>query len=119
MNKVILTGRLTKDAEISYASNDPTLCIAKATLAVSRVRRKDDEDQTADFPRIVAFGKRAEFLQQFGKKGVKFDVVGRLQTGSYINDSGVTVYTTDVIIESIEFGESKAANELRMENNQN
>ena len=66
----------------------------------------DGKGQNADFINCVAFGKQASFLEKFGKKGVKFIVTGRIQTGSYEKD-GVKVYTTDVVIEELEFCESK------------
>ena len=105
MNKVILVGRLTRDMEVSHKENGTV--VAQGSLAVNRRYTKEDAEQTADFPRIVAFGKTAEFLEKYGKKGVKFLVEGRLQTGNYVNNEGNTVYTTDVIIERVEFAESK------------
>ena len=66
-----------------------------------------EDEQTADFISCVAFGKIAEFLEKFGKKGVKFIVEGRIQTGSYTNKDGVKVYTSDVVVENMEFAESK------------
>lgn len=103
MNKVILVGRTTKDAEVRY-SNDKA--VARLTLAVDRRFSKDGE-QGADFINCVAFGKTAEFFEKFGNKGVKFVVEGRIQTGSYTNKDGQKVYTTDVVVEQAEFAESK------------
>lgn len=57
----------------------------------------------------MAFGKTAEFLEKIGHKGVKFIVEGRIQTGSYTNKDGVKIYTTDIVVENIEFAESKNA----------
>ena len=68
-----------------------------------------EDEQTADFISCVAFGKTAEFLEKFGRKGVKFIVEGRIQTGSYTNKDGVKVYTTEVVVEEQEFAESKNA----------
>lgn len=107
MNKVILMGRLTRDPEVRYTdgANGKT-AIARYTLAIDR--RGAQEGQTkADFPSIVAFGKGGEFAEKYLKKGIKVVVTGRLQTGSYKNKDGVTVYTTDVIAEEQEFAESK------------
>lgn len=103
MNKVILTGRLTKDPTIKYNGE---MCIARFTLACDR-RFKKDGQQSADFPSCVAFGKTGEFAEKYARKGMKFDIVGRLQTGSYEDKDGKTVYTTEVVVEDIEFGESK------------
>ena len=103
MNKVILTGRLTKDPTIKYNGE---MCIARFTVACDR-RFKKDGQQSADFPSCVAFGKTAEFIEKYFRKGMKADITGRLQTGSYEDKDGKTVYTTEVVVEDIEFGESK------------
>lgn len=104
MNKVILMGRLVKDSEVRYGGANNS-AVARFTLAVDRKFKKDGEP-TADFINCVAFGKTAEFLEKYGKKGTKFIVEGRIQTGSYEKD-GKKVYTTDIAIESVEFAESK------------
>ena len=109
MNKVVLMGRLTRDAEIRYSQGDNSLAIARFSLAVDRRFKKDNEEQTADFISCVAFGKTAEFFERFGKKGTKFVIEGRIQTGSYTNKDGQKVYTTDIVVESAEFAESKSA----------
>ena len=103
MNKVCLMGRLTKDPDIRGEGN--SLC-AKYTLAVDRRYQKDGEQQT-DFISCVAFGKSAEFVEKYLKKGTKIVVCGRIQTGSYTNKEGVKIYTTDVIVEEHDFAESK------------
>ncbi|MBQ6407391.1 MAG: single-stranded DNA-binding protein [Butyrivibrio sp.] len=108
MNKVLLSGRLTRDAEIRNADSDKK--VARCTLAVNRDFKKEGEDPNADFIGIVGFKNQADFLEKFGKKGVKFIVIGRIQTGSYEKDGG-RVYTTDVIAERIEFAESKKSSE--------
>ena len=112
MNKVLLMGRLTRDAEIRYSQGDNSMAIARFSLAVDRRGRRDSnssEEQTADFINCVAFGKTADFLERFGRKGTKFVVEGRIQTGSYTNKDGQRVYTTDVVAENVEFAESKNA----------
>lgn len=110
MNKVILTGRLTKDPEIRYSQGENQTCIAHFTLAVDR-RFKREGQPTADFIRCVAMGKSGEFVEKFFHKGMKMDVSGRIQTSSYTNKDGQTVYSTDVICEEVEFGESKNASQ--------
>lgn len=105
MNKVIESGHLTKDAEITYAQGN-NMAVARFTLAVDR-RFKQEGQPTADFIRCIAFGKTAEFFERFGHKGTKFLIEGRIQTGSYTNKDGQKVYTTDVVVENTEFGESK------------
>ena len=107
MNKVILMGRLPRDAEIRYSQGESSTAIARFSLAVDRRFRRDNEEQTADFINCVAFGRTAEFLERFGRKGTKFVLEGRIQTGSYTNKDGQRVYTTDVVAENVEFAESK------------
>ena len=107
MNKVVLIGRLTRDAEI-YKNNDST--IAKYSLAVER--KFNREQQQADFINCVAFGKQGEFAEKYLKKGMKIAVVGRIQTSSYYkNKDGQTIYTTDVVVEEHVFCESKGQTE--------
>ena len=110
MNKVILMGRLTRDPEMRYAQNENGTAVARYTLAVDR-RFKRDGEQDADFIGCVVFGKGAEFAEKYLSKGTKIVITGRIQTGSYTNNEGQKVYTTDVIIEEQEFAESKAASE--------
>ena len=114
MNKVILMGRLTRDPDIRYSagSGDQQQAVARYTLAVDRRVRRDNNDpnaQTADFIGCVAFGRSAQFAEQYLHKGTKIAVTGRIQTGRYVNKDGVTVYTTDVVVEDQEFTESKAS----------
>ena len=99
MNKVILIGRLTKDVDARVASDGKK--IARYTLAVDR--RKEG----ADFISCVAFDRGAEFAEKYLSKGTKIAVEGRILTGSYTNKDGQKVYTTDVIVDSHEFCESK------------
>ena len=107
MNKVILMGRLTRDAEVRYSQGENSTAIARFSLAVDRRFRRDNDEQSADFINCVAFGRTAEFLERFGRKGTKFVLEGRIQTGSYTNKDGQRVYTTDVVAENVEFAESK------------
>ena len=107
MNKVILTGRFTRDPEIK-CTNDGT-SIARFSIAVNRRFVKEGSDQKADFLNCIAFGKSAEFIEKYFSKGMKADLSGRIQTGSYTNKDGQKVYTTDVVVENAEFAESKSA----------
>jgi single-strand DNA-binding protein len=111
MNKVILMGRLTRDAEVRYSQGDASTAVARFSLAVDRRFKRDGDDQSADFINCVAFGRTGEFMERFGRKGTKFLVEGRIQTGSYTNKDGQRVYTTDVVVEQVEFAESKSSNE--------
>ena len=107
MNKVIILRRMTRNAEVRHGECDSIF--TRFSLAVDRRFKKDGEEQTADFINCVAFGKTAEFLEKFGHKGVKFIVERRIPTGSYTNKDGVKIYTTDIVVENIEFAESKNA----------
>ena len=112
MNKVILMGRLTRDPEVRYSQGENSTAIARYTLAVDRrFRRNNDGEQTADFIGCVAFGRSAEFAEKYFRQGLKVIVTGRIQTGSYQDKDGKTVYTTEVVVENQEFAESKAASE--------
>ena len=102
MNAVILIGRLTKDPEKREAGETT---VTRFTIAVDRRGAKDGQ-QTADFPSVVAFGKTADFVAKYFRKGMRIAIEGRLQTGSYEKD-GVKHYTTDVIAEKVEFCENK------------
>ena len=109
MNRVILLGRLTRDPNISYSQSGDNLAIARFTLAVDRRGRKQDgaEQQNADFIGCVTFGRQAEFVEKYLRQGTKVAVSGRIQTGSYTDRNGNKVYTTDVVLDDIEFVESK------------
>ena len=93
------------------------MAIARYTLAVDR-RIKKENEQSADFIPCIAFGKSAEFVEKYLKKGTKMAVVGRIQTGSYTNKDGVKVYTTEVVVEEQEFAESKNASSGGQNNSQ-
>lgn len=109
MNNVILVGRLTKEVD-THQANDKT--VARFTLAVDRPYKSNE----ADFISCVAFGKTAEFVAKYFFKGMKIALNGRIQTGSYKDRNGNTVYTTDVIAENVEFAESKRKEEEPKEN---
>ena len=115
MNKVIEIGRLTKDPEIRYSQGANATCVARYTLAVDR-KFKQEGQPTADFINCIAFGKLGEFAEKYLHKGVKIAVTGRIQTGSYKNKDGNTVYTTDVVVEEQEFCESKSNNQQSQSN---
>ena len=97
MNVVSLMGRLTRDPDVRQGET----CVAKYTLAVDRKK------EGTDFINCVSFGKRAEFVEKYLKKGTKVVAVGRIKTGSNTNREGQKIYTTDVVVEDLEFAESK------------
>lgn len=107
MNKVIIMGRLTRDPEIRYSQGERQMAIARYTLAVDRRGQKNENGQQADFIRCVAFDKAAEFAEKYFRQGQRVLIEGRIQTGSYQDRDGKTVYTTDVVVEQQEFAESK------------
>ena len=101
MNKVILTGRITKDIDLRYTQDQKA--IVRFSLAVDR----RNKDKSADFISCVAWEKTAEFMSKYLAKGSKIGIVGRIQTGSYTDHDGNKVFTTDVIAEDVEFLEPK------------
>lgn len=101
MNNVVLIGRLVRDPELSYTPSTQT-AVAHFTIAVDRPRRQG-EDAGADFIRITVFGRQAETCDRYLAKGRQVAVQGRIQTGSYKNREGVTVYTTDIVADRVEF----------------
>ena len=112
MNKVILMGRLTRDPELRYTSGEKSMAIARYTLAVDRgFKRGDSSEQNADFIQCIAFDKAGEFAEKYFRQGMRVLVSGRIQTGNYTNKEGQKVYTTEVIIDSQEFADSKGASD--------
>lgn len=103
MNKVILIGRLTKDPVVKeFGKGKNANKVAKYTLAVDRVG--SDE---SDFIRCSVFGSGADFAEKYLEKGKKIAVVGSIQSGSYENEDGETVYTMDVVVREHYFCEKK------------
>lgn len=114
MNSVSLMGRLTRDAELRYASNTE-MAILRFNVAVdrrlSKEKRQEAENNnqpTADFINCIAFGKTAEVIGQYFGKGNKIAITGHIQTGSYEKD-GQRIYTTDVVVDSFDFVESNSS----------
>ena len=98
--------RLTKDPEIRYSQSDNSMAIARVNGAVDRrIKRQGEPD--ADFITLIAFGKTAEFLEKYCHKGIKLIVETHVQCGSYTNKEGQKVYTTEFVIDNVEFAESK------------
>nr|DAP77926.1 MAG TPA: Single strand binding protein [Caudoviricetes sp.] len=105
MNRVILIGRLTRNPEVRYTQGQDSMAIARYTLAVDRATKGGN--QAADFIPCVAFNKAGEFAEKYFRQGMRVLVSGRIQTGSYTNKDGQKVYTTEVIIDTQEFADSK------------
>lgn len=109
MNNAILSGRLIKDPDLRYLQGSNT-AVARFTLAVdkqlSREKKQEMESKnqaTADFISCQAWGKMAENVSKFTGKGKRVLIQGRIQTGSYQDKDGKTVYTTDVVANNVEF----------------
>lgn len=106
MNNVILIGRLAKDPELTYTPKTQTAA-CRITLAVDRPKRGDaqgdDYVRSADFIRVTVWDRQAETCDRYLAKGRQVAVQGRIQTGSYKNRNGETVYTTDVVADRVEF----------------
>lgn len=110
MNKAIIMGRLTADPELRQTQNGIYSC--RFTVAVNRRFKNDKGEHEADFISCQAWRQTAEFIAKYFSKGSMICVEGNLRTGSYQdkNHSDVTHYTTDVIVENVEFCGSKNDN---------
>ena len=109
MNKVILIGRLTRDAEIRYTQTNRA--VAQFSLAVSRPYTNQDGNKETDFINIVAWDKLGEIVGKYTHKGSLIAVEGRLQVRTYENNDGNKRYITEVIASNIQFLESKKSEE--------
>lgn len=98
MNRIILSGNLTRDPEVKYTQSGKTLC--RCGIAVNRTK------DAVDFFNLLAWDKTAEFIGKYLKKGSRIFVEGRLQTNSYEKD-GVKHTAVDVVVDNAEFGDSK------------
>lgn len=107
MNKVMLMGRLTRDPEVRYSQGVNQTAIARFSLAVDR-RIKREGQPTADFFNCTAFGKQAEFIERYLHKGTKILISGRVENEEYTNKDGQQVRSTKIMIEEIEFAESRS-----------
>ena len=108
MNKTILSGRLCADPEVRVGASGNA--IASFNLAVDR-RFKRDGDADADFFKCVAFGKTAEFIEHYFHKGNKILIEGEVRNNNYTDKDGKMVYGTQILVNAVEFGESKAASQ--------
>ena len=104
LNQLVVIGRLTKDPELKYGASGTAYC--KFTLAVNRMKK----DDPADFIFCSAFGKTAELIAEYVKKGHQLGVQGRLQQDTYEKD-GEKISKTGVTVDKIEFLEGKKENE--------
>lgn len=108
MNKVILMGRLTRDPEVRYSQGANQTVVARFSVAVDR-RFKREGEPDADFFNCTCFNKQAEFVERYLHKGTKVVLSGRVQNDNYTNKDGQMVYSVRIMVEEIEFAESKNA----------
>ena len=113
-NKVVLCGRLTRDPEVRYGDNQKA--VGRFNIAVDR-KFKREGDPTADFFNCTAFGKTAEFVEKYLKKGTKMLVFGHIQNDNYTNKDGQTVYSVQIIVDELEFAEGKGSSGASNNNN--
>ena len=106
MNKIILLGRLCRDPEIRYSQGENSMAIARFTIAANR-RYKREGEPDADFFNCTAFGKQAEFVEKYLKQATKIMLCGRVQNDNYTNKEGQKVYSVQIMVEELEFAESK------------
>lgn len=105
MNKVCLTGRITKDIEIRYTQNN--VAISNFTLAVTRNYKNADGTYETDFITCVAYNKTAELLSKYIKKGDLLGIEGRIQTRRYEDKDGKTIYITEINVDNMDFLQPK------------
>ena len=108
MNKVILMGRLTRDPEVRYSQGASQTAVARFSVAVDR-RFKREGEPDADFFNCTCFGRQAEFVERYLHKGIKVVLSGRVQNDNYTNKDGQMVYSVRIMVDEIEFAESKNA----------
>lgn len=105
MNKILLTGRLTRELELRYTQSNIAVC--QFSLAVNRNFKNANGEYDADFPTCIAFRKTAEMMKEYLHKGDKIEIEGRLQTRSYDAKDGSKRYVQEVIVEHLGFLESR------------
>ena len=115
MNKIILMGRLTRDPEIRYSAGDSQTAVARFSLAVDRRFKRSGDDVTADFFNCCAFGKLAEFAERYLRQGTKILLSGRVQNNNFTNKNGEKIYSVQVIVDEMEFAESKKSADAPVE----
>ena len=108
MNKVVITGRTTKDIELKVTTSGTN--VATFSIAVKRAYKGNGE-QESDFFECVAYSKTAELISKYVKKGDMVGIDGRLQTRNYTNKDGRKVYVTEIIVENVEFLQTKKQGE--------
>lgn len=103
-----MMGRLTRDPEVRYSQGASQTAIARFSLAVDR-RWKREGEPDADFFNCTVFGRQADFVEKYLRQGTKVVITGRIQNDNYTNKEGQKVYSVQIIVDEIEFAESKNA----------
>ena len=110
MNTTCQTGRLTKKPEVKYTQGSNPTAIANFSIAVDRIYKRDGQPDT-DFFEVTAFGKPAEFAEKYLDRGIKVELVGRLQQDRWTDKDGNNKSKTVIIAEYLRFAESKSASQ--------
>ena len=106
MNKVILVGRLTKDPELRATTSGVPVC--SFTVACDRRYVKAGEERKADFINCIAWRQTGEFVSRYFTKGMRIALEGSLQTRDWTDNEGKKRYATEVIVDNVEFAQSKS-----------
>lgn len=106
LNNVVIMGRLTKDIELLRKAGDRK--VTNFTVAVDRNFVDEDGERQADFIRCVAWNGTAEFIEKYFRKGSMIALTGWIQTGSYEDEDGKTVFTTDIVVNTVSFTGERA-----------
>lgn len=115
INRVVLTGRITKDPELRYTQSG--VAVASFTVAVDRQYRNQAGQREADFINCVIWRKSAENFVNFTHKGSKVGIDGRLQTRNYENQQGQRVYVTEVVVDTFSLLDSRQDNQGNSQQN--
>jgi len=110
MNQVNLMGRLTKEPELKYHGTENPLAVTRFSLAVDRgisKEKREAGERPADFINCVTFGKSAEFVEKYFRKGALVGVAGRLQASSFEDSEGRRRWATEVVTERHFFGDKR------------
>ena len=115
MNKVFLIARLVRDPELRYTSSN--IPVATFSLAVNRNFAGQNGERETDFINIVVWRKQAENCKNYINQGSQVAIDGRIQTRSYDDQNGQKRYVTEVVADNVQFLDTKASREQRMETN--
>lgn len=102
INRAIICGNLVRDPEVRYTAATQ-MCCARITVALNRGKNAAGEDRGADYPQVVFWGKLAESIEKYCRKGDLVAIDGKIRTGSYTNRSGQKVYYTEIAGDTIRF----------------